>query len=179
MRNEDRQEITWTFECPIAPHLGSVLNRTIQIPRLRSGQAPNRSACSFAQSGVTQYGAHLDPNLSSLFLADPLPKRSFKKKTRTGVVRVRACRGLKASPTYRSHHRIRGSHGDLAPMWEIFSKMVTATITGNPAPAARPMVCRQNKSGSHILPCEVWRFLHNAYGPVQRIDRGKIIPISP
>ena len=26
----DRQEITWTFECPIAPHLGSLLNRKIR-----------------------------------------------------------------------------------------------------------------------------------------------------
>ncbi len=33
----DRQEITWTFECPIAPHLGSLLNRKIrdvELPRL-------------------------------------------------------------------------------------------------------------------------------------------------
>ena len=26
----ERQEITWTFECPIAPHLGSLLNRKIR-----------------------------------------------------------------------------------------------------------------------------------------------------
>ena len=26
----ERQEITWTFECPIAPHLGSLLNREIR-----------------------------------------------------------------------------------------------------------------------------------------------------
>ena len=32
----DRQEITWTFECPIAPHLGSLLNRDIRdVEQLR------------------------------------------------------------------------------------------------------------------------------------------------
>ena len=32
----ERQEITWTFECPIAPHLGSLLNREIRdVERLR------------------------------------------------------------------------------------------------------------------------------------------------
>ena len=32
----DRQEITWTFACPIAPHLGSLLNRKIRdVERLR------------------------------------------------------------------------------------------------------------------------------------------------
>ena len=61
----DRQEITWTFECPIAPHLGSLLNRNIRdVERLRL----------WCRSiGANQYGAHLDPKLSNLFLADPLP----------------------------------------------------------------------------------------------------------
>ena len=32
----ERQEITWAFECPIAPHLGSLLNRKIRdVERLR------------------------------------------------------------------------------------------------------------------------------------------------
>ena len=32
----DRQEITWTFACPIAPHLGTLLNRKIRdVERLR------------------------------------------------------------------------------------------------------------------------------------------------
>ena len=32
----ERQEITWTFECPIAPHLGSLLNRDIRdVEQLR------------------------------------------------------------------------------------------------------------------------------------------------
>ena len=60
----ERQEITWTFDCPIATHFGSLLNRKIRdVGQLRLW---------FRSIGATKYGAHLDPKLSSLFIADPL-----------------------------------------------------------------------------------------------------------
>ena len=75
--HRDRQEITWTFECPIAPHLGSLLNRKIRdVERLRLW---------FRSIGATQYGAHLDPKLSNLFLADPTVDSMMRHPSQGGA----------------------------------------------------------------------------------------------
>jgi len=66
-----RAKITHRFCISSSRHLRAFLNRKIQIPRLRSGQAPNSYASGFTQSITRESDANLSAKPTTYFCTTP------------------------------------------------------------------------------------------------------------